>query len=253
MKKLCAGLVGVILLGYALAHAALIFQTTNPADYIRTTNVTGAPTAYPLAMAFVGKITNVAFDRHLIQVGRDGTSNGVLWLLLASDALSFYFHNAVQTSSTATMTSTEGAWCFVGMSSSNATSHRFFVYNYETRTIAINETSSTSAGSVTTPNNYITIGNYDVNGTPQATTGFNGTMSWIAVYNRDFAGANGDYFKNLAHLGPYIHGAPVYLYSFNEMTGTTVRNRTTLSNNGTMNNFQASPWTQQGLPGPMPW
>ena len=240
----------LLLLGCSIASAALIFQAGSPTDYIRLANLTGAPTTYPLSLALVAKVTASNNNRYIIQIGRDGTVNGWSWQIFGTDEIGLYRHNTTYDVSTADIV--EGVWCFIGMSHGSSTSHRLFVYNYETRAVVFNETNATSVPAPGVPTNYSTIGGYDFNGTVNA-EGFDGTMSWIAVYNRDFTGAGGDYFKNIAQLGPYIHGAPVYLYSFQEMTGTTVRNRTTISNDGTMTNFQASPWIAQGLPWPMSW
>jgi hypothetical protein len=75
----------------------------------------------------------------------------------------------------------------------------------------------------------------------------------MALYTKDLTIQNGDAFLGMATLGPFSGGTPGLLYTFNEMAGTSIRERMGTGNIGTMTNFPGTSWQPIALPGPINW
>ncbi len=221
-------------------------------DRISTVNRNNGPTAFPFALAAVIKLSSVAGFQVSIQYSFagydttgfmltviDGGGSGARWWIGSTVAVDF--------APTVLPVST---WVFIGASSLNSTTHRMYAYNYETRAVIANVTSTNSAPFVNPSASFFHIG-MDTGDDVSYADPLAGIMSYAAVYTKDFTIQGGDAFLALAHLGPYALGTPSNLWTFNEMTGTTVREQIANTNDGTMTNFPASPWVVSGLPSPV--
>jgi hypothetical protein len=221
-------------------QAALLFD--NADDNVTTTNVTGFPTGYPLTITAI--LTVGSLNSSIVLCGAGGSSGYLFSVdvdghLMFGNIAPFNFLSSTGSLSTATP-------YFVAWAHASATSHRFFAYNYATRSIAFNETSTTDQGALTAPAGVCRLGTNDEGG-----PAMNGPLTQIAAYSRDLTIQNGDGLLNLATLGPYAGATPSVLYTFNEASGTSVRERRGTGNVGTMTGFPASPWQPIGLPGPV--
>lgn len=250
MKRL-----GILLLLLLLAipcFGALLFDGLD--DRVVTSSVAGAPTGYPFTVVAVVRRGASGTESSVAQFGTyaTGAKTGFgFYISMQAVRTLFIYNNAADILVESTASITEGTWLCVGVSSASATSHRFFAYNYENRTVVINETSSTNFGAITAPGTGSALG-VQVNNAGAYSQFFIGTIAWVAAYaGLDSTGFGGDRFLAMAHLGPYATATPSLLYTFHEMTGTTVRDKRGTVNIGTMTNFPAAPWTSMALPGPL--
>jgi hypothetical protein len=232
------------------AHSALLFDGVD--DRVVTTNVTGAPTGYPLTVALVMRFT--AVDMPIWQCGLQSPASGYSMVVGGTGGLAVI--NAVgSVAIESTVNMPTNTWLFAGWSSLNATTHRLYVYNYETQQVVVNQTFATNLGAITTPATNCTFGVVQSSAGTFTTSGnFPGTLTWIAFYtNTDFSGFGGNAFQAMTYLGPYSIANPSFLYTFQEMAGTVVQERSGTGNSGTMTNFPGAPWQPMSLPGPLPW
>jgi hypothetical protein len=242
------GLVCCVLLWHLPAAAALVFDGTD--DRIATADAVGAPTGYPMSFAFWGKVTATDTKRTIVQTGtyiNASSGSGVSFAIEANETVLLYTAGTnIGFDSTGTIPN--GAWIFIGTSSASATSHRFFCYNFETRSVVFNETSTTNLGAIVAPTTRINLGHFNANGA--FSDFFNGTMTAVALYAADLTGNGGNAFQAMAFLGPYAVGTPSLLYTFNEMAGTSVWDQRGVGGIGTMTNFPGAPWVPMSLPAP---
>lgn len=228
-------------------RAALLFDATD--DRVLLASATGAPTGYPMAVVVVANL--VGGGTSLVSCG---------YVVSPATGYSFFGPGGGQTlavgnhGSSATISTTgtypTNTWMLVGWSAASATSHRFYVYNYATQTVAVNETSATNFGAITAPGARCKIGASEDSAGVLGDF-LNGTVQWIGIYASDFTIQNGDAFLAMAHLGPYAVANPVLLYTFHEMAGTAAQDRRGTGNVGTLSNFTGTFWQPLSLPGPL--
>lgn len=254
MKPLLIGLLCLCLAWPLPASSTLLFDGAD--DKVVTTNVTGYPTGYPFTFGAVVRINDLNGFNTLISCGLISVPNGFEVYLdrssLTNGTVRLYnpaTSGDIGTTGTVPLTT----WVFVGVSSASATSHRFVVYNYESNSVTLNETSTGNLGSITAPGTRCQIGSTE--GPSSSFFDFlSGSMTWIAAYaGLDFTIASGAGLLNLAILGPYAGATPTMLYTFNEMAGTSATERRGTGNTGTLTNFPGSPWQPMSLPGPVTW
>ena len=215
-------------------------------DRVSTTSVTGLPNGVPMSMCCVIRVTDLANDQGLIQCGDDAVDPNYGWYIVnTSGVLRIYCGGNAIDNATAVPT---GAWLFIGISSATLTSHRYFCYNYETRAIAFNETSTSDVGSFGSPGGSAAqLGAYNAGGAYSAF--LKAELAWLGLYKKDFTVDTGSAFQALAFLGPYAFGAPDIFFDLLESSGTAARERIA-NQTWTLTNFPASPWRAVNLPGP---
>ena len=219
-------------------------------DRVDATNVTGFPTAYPVSFACVIRLTGYANDQTILQAGRDsGASINYGWYILNTSGFARIYFGAPNTAADSTTAIPQTAWVFVGMASASASSHRLYCYNYETQTVAFNQTNTTTIGSMGTPSGPTArLGAYE-NGAATYSSFLDSELAWAAVYANDFTVASGDAFLAMAFLGPFALATPAIYFDLLESSGTAARERMA-KQTWTLTNFPASPWRAVNLPGP---
>ncbi len=218
-------------------------------DRISTANRNNGPTAFPFSVVGVINPSTVTGFRSLFQYQFGSyTTTGFLLTIVDSGGMGWWI-GSTQVLNSGAVLPTINKWYFIGVSSLNATTHRMYLYDYAARSVTLNVTSVTS-GTFTNPaSSFFHIG-MDTGDDVTYSDFFGGTISYVAVYNKDFTLGGGDAFLATAFLGPYAVATPTNLWTFNEMTGTTVREQILNTNDGTMTSFPASPWIEGGLPSP---
>lgn len=249
MKTWLWSLLGGLLLAGS-AQAALLFDRVN--DYILTATATGGTFGYPFTVAAVVTMPVIDTTQALFQLGvyLPGGQNGWIWYPTSAGGLSGVYNSDTDTGVSVTGSVPANTWVFVAWSSASATSHRGYCWNYQTLTEVFNATTTTNLNAITTPATSHTIGAQRED-TATFTTHWGGTVAWLAVYNVDMTGLGGDHLRAMRYQGPYASGTPALLYTFDEMTGTTLRERRGVGGAGTLTNFPAAPWVPMGLPGPL--
>ncbi len=220
-------------------------------DRISTANRTGGPTAYPFSAIGVMRLTDISNAHSFLEYGfgANATTGFLLTPVDGSGLPARWYIGTVVAADTGASLAPNNTWIFLGASSLNATTHRIYMYNYETRSVVANVSTSTSATFTNPTSSFFHIG-MDTGDDSTYADFLTGIISYVAVYNKDFTGNNGDAFLAMAHLGPYAVATPTLLYDFNEMAGTTIRDKIANANDGTMTNFPASPWVENSLPAP---
>ena len=214
-------------------------------ERVISANVTGIPTGYPLTFAAVARFTTAGPT--LFHCGVYGGTPAGWSMFFSSGQMSVNMISGSPITITSTNAYTTGNWLFVGWSSLNATTHRLYVYDLSTRTEVVNQTFATNMGAVTAPTTRCTLGQIE-----DTTNTFVDTcdceISWAAMYAADLTIQGGDALRAMAHLGPYAVANPGWLYTLNEMTGTTAQERRGTANTGTLVGTIA--WMPISLPGP---
>jgi hypothetical protein len=239
---------GLLVLAPGLVRADVTCDGTN--DVITTANVAGAPTNYPLAITMMLKhLTVSGSDTFLVGAGQTGTpASGYRAALRAG--LIFWNNNVTAGAPNAAVTVPNNKWLYVAWAAASATSHRFYIWNYDDRTTVLNATSAGNMGAITAPGNRITICNYEGNPGTFGATYLNATVRQVAFYDKDWT-ASADPFKAMAYLGPYALATPKLLYNFQSTSGTAVREQQGTGNTGTLTNFAATPWLPMAFPRPL--
>src|SRR6266704_4123229 len=221
-------------------------------DRISTANRNNGPTAFPFAVAAVIKLSSVAGFQVVLQYSF-GAFDTTGFMLTAIDnnglGMRWWIGTGVAADATTTVLP-NNTWLFVAASSLNSTTHRLYSYNYETRAVISNISTTTSSPFVNPSASFFHIG-MDTGADVSYGDNFSGIMSYVGVYKTDFTGHSGDAFQAMAFLGPYAVATPSNLWTFNEMTSTITREQIAGGNDGTLTNFPASPWVEGGLPSPV--
>lgn len=206
-----------------------------------TANQTGAPTVVPLTVCAVIRVTNFADYGCIFSCGRD-TQNGYECVLKQTTGeMQVYNHADPADSGQAVPTA---AWIFVGWSLTSSTSRRYYCYNYETRAVVFDVTSTVSYA-ITAPVGQTCKMGMDEDGAGSYWDPLNGQIAWVAVYDTDFTS---DALLATAFLGPLVFRTPSLLYDFLEGTGTSTAERMGTGNTGTLANSPT--WNPMSLPGP---
>jgi hypothetical protein len=246
---LCGLLVGALVLALR-APGALRADVgfNNPNHRIVTTNVTGAPTTYPVTVTAIIKIANLAgAQRALFQAGRETTAapNGYVLYFVSPDQMNIWLPGP-NSFAQALGTIPLNKWLYVAWSLGSTTSQRYYMWDYEARAAVINTTTTTTLGAIAAPVATVKLGIEETNvGT--WTFDFQGTIRQVAVYAKDWT-ASPDPFRAMAYLGPYAVATPTLLYSPQEGSGGTTVERRGNGNNGTLNNSVVMPWTPMNFP-----
>jgi hypothetical protein len=218
-------------------------------DVITTVNVAGAPTTYPFAITMILKhLTVSGSDTFLVAAGQTGAPITGYRAALRQ-GLMFLNNNVTGSAPNATVTVPNAKWLYVAWAAGSATSHRFYIWNYDDRTTVLNATSATSLGAITAPSTRLVLCNYEGNTGLFGSVYLNATLRQVALYDKDWT-ASADPFRAMAYLGPHALATPRLLYNFQGTSGTAVREQQGTGNTGTLTNFAATPWLPMAFPRP---
>ena len=215
-------------------------------DRVNNAATSGLPSGAPMTMCCVLRVTDLANDQGLIQCGDDGVDPNYGWYINnTSGTPRIYCGSNAADGATAVSTA---AWIFLGISSATTASHRYFCYNYETRAVVFNDTSTVDVSAFSgTGGGTAQLGAYNASGAYSAF--LKSELAWLALYTMDLTLDAGSGLQAIAFLGPYAIRAPAMYFDFNESSGTAARERI-VNNTWTLTNFPASPWRAVNLPGP---
>jgi len=212
-------------------------------DRINAAN-TGIPVAYPITAMALVRPGSVSVYQSIFQVDRARSGNGE-WHLEITDTgkVEWGANNSGTLSVTGSISANQ--WQLIGVANASATARRFFSWNYETLTLAINESDTTSRPISGSLADDVKIGTFELADGVYADF-FTGHINWIAIWNVNL---DLDGMMAVQYLGPLAVRRPTHFWPFWENTGTTVQDIIN-GNTGTMTNFPASPWEATSLPGP---
>jgi len=213
---------------------------------LRSASSTGAPTGYPFTIAALVTFTATG-DQAVMATGDGGTAplSGVEFYLSTSTMAMYNNGSGVNIPGLTNVA--QNARVLVVWSSLNATTHRSYAYNVDTRTQIYSDVlPTTNLGTITAPAGAVTVG-CSMNGAANQEF-LTGTIYWAAAYAIDMTANIAAAGQALANLGPYAVGTPSILYSFQENTGTRVAERRGTGYVGTMAGTVT--WVNMGPPRP---
>jgi len=225
-------------------------------DYVNLDNVTGdlnSPSGLPFTVQvwaypetdFSGTSTNCTSEREAVfafnKTGGSDENRNLLYYAPDGSSQKFWHHGTGNSNCTASSSSSEpGKWYHIVMTADSSGNGKLYVNGEQEATYTNGNTSA----------NKFSIGQeYDGSGTT-ASDFFDGKIDEVAVWNVALNAADvttlynsGKGIKASANSGNYEKSANLIGYwQFNEGTGSTLTDKTSNSNSGTLTNMNSDDW-----------